>query len=220
MKLPFIEECLIVSIYDYTGNWAKPFIEAGYPTMLWDKKIEGDILSGFDRLVREIEETGLQPYGYLFAPPCTHMAVSGARWWAEKDKQLPDPGDIWNEVDYHIAYASICLHLVDILPPTAFWCLENPVGRLEKFLPELKPFRKMMFDPCDYGDPYTKKTVLWGEFNRNMIKKRVEPVMVEMNGKRGSIFWAMGPSENRAAMRSITPMGFANAFYHANKLAA
>ncbi len=52
-----------------------------------------------------------------------------------------------------------------------FWCLENPIGRLVNYLG--KP--KMYFHPYEYGDPYTKKTCLWGQFN--IPKKHlVEPV--------------------------------------------
>lgn len=86
-----------------------------------------------------------------------------------------------------------------------FWCLENPIGRLVNYLG--KP--KMYFHPYEYGDPYTKKTCLWGQFN--IPKKHlVEPV------KKSPIYY-MPPSEQRTMLRSITPPGFAKAFFLANK---
>lgn len=85
-----------------------------------------------------------------------------------------------------------------------FWCLENPVGRLVRFLG--KP--RMYFNPCDFGDPYTKKTCLWGNFNI--------PTMNQVEPTEGSRMHRMGPSEDRQARRSITPPGFATAFYEAN----
>lgn len=66
----------------------------------------------------------------------------------------------------------------------------------------------MTFDPCDYGDPYTKKTLLWGNFNRP-AKQPVEPTM-------GSLIIKLSPSPDRARMRSATPPGFARAFFEAN----
>jgi hypothetical protein len=85
--------------------------------------------------------------------------------------------------------------------------MENPVGRLRKYIGE----PKMIFNPCDYGDPYTKKTLLWGDFIPPH-KNRVEPV-------EGSKLWRMygGKSEKTKTMRSITPPGFARAFFEINR---
>ena len=90
------------------------------------------------------------------------------------------------------------------------WCLENPVGRLKRWLGE----PAMYFDPCDYGDPYTKKTCLWGNFN-HPVKYRVEPIKVCSQGS-----WIQtlgGKSERTKELRSTTPEGFAQAFYEANR---
>lgn len=213
---------LIISLYDYTGAWASPYVQAGYPVMLWDRKIEGDILSGFTTLQMKIEEAieaGYIPYGILAAPPCDDFAVSGARWWEGKDSSKPAPDDVWNGVDYSIALVQIVLHLIDLFPTIKFWVMENPVGRIEKLNPEIKPFRKMQFNPCDFGDPYTKKTILWGKFNAELRKNPVSPIMYELGGKKGSYMWAKlgGKSEKTKALRSATPMGFATAFFEANK---
>ena len=88
------------------------------------------------------------------------------------------------------------------LPPTDPM---TSVGRLVRLLG--KP--KMYFNPCDYGDPYTKKTCLWGKFNIPE-KKPIKP-----NGKNP--IHNMPPSPERSKLRSITPSGFAEAFYEANK---
>lgn len=217
-RIPFKEEKLIISVYDYTGAWARPYIDAGYPVILWDLKYEGDILKGFSQLRIDIEQTGLQVYGLLFAPPCTDFAGSGAKHWAKKDAELPFENDEWNGIDYSCALIEIALHLVELEKPV-FWVLENPVGRIEKMVPGLKPYRKMLFNPCDYGDAYTKKTVLWGNFNTGLKQRKVDPVMYEAGGKRGSYMWAKlgGKSEKTKALRSATPQGFANAFFMANQ---
>lgn len=223
-NIGFIEERLIISIYDYTGKWAKPYSDAGYPVILWDNKIEGDILEHLGLLISQIEETGLQPYGFLFAPPCDDYAGSGARWWKNKDKQHSGFEPFVNSVELHDALVLICLHLIDIYPGIKFWALENPVGRIESRIPELKPFRKLLFNPCDYGDPYTKKTILWGSFNHNLKKNHVEPIFVEYIGNNGrktrfapQFARTGGKSEKTKSIRSTTPYGFAKAFFEANR---
>ena len=50
-----------------------------------------------------------------------------------------------------------------------FWALENPMGYLRQFLGH----PPLTFQPCDYGDPYTKRTDVWGYFNVPR-KQRVE----------------------------------------------
>jgi len=96
-----------------------------------------------------------------------------------------------------------CLRIVVVAKPK-FWALENPVGRLTRYLGP----PKMYFHPYEFGDPWTKKTCLWGEFNEPK-KNPVEPV-------EGSKIHLMPPSENRSELRSITPPGFAKAFFEAN----
>lgn len=85
-----------------------------------------------------------------------------------------------------------------------WWCLENPIGRLSWFLGDPKAY----FDPCDYGDPYTKRTCLWGDF--------VMPPKSPVEPTEGSKMHRLPPSEDRAALRSVTPAGFAKAFFEAN----
>ena len=66
----------------------------------------------------------------------------------------------------------------------------------------------LIFNPCDYGDPYTKKTLLWGRFTVPR-KRPVEPTL-------GSKMHLLPPSKDRWKLRSATPPGFAQAFFEAN----
>ncbi len=60
---------------------------------------------------------------------------------------------------------------------------------------------------------YTKKTGLWGDFNRNIEKNGIEPVK---GGPWGNPFMSLGgKSAKTKELRSITPAGFAQAFYEA-----
>ena len=134
-------------------------------------------------------------YGILAAPPCTHLAGSGARWWKNKGPEALLEG---------LEVIAACCRIILIAKPK-FWVLENPVGRLIHYLG--KP--KMYFNPCDYGDPYTKKTCLWGNFN---MPKQVPVIPVDK-----SPIHYMSPSKDRAMLRSITPAGFATAFFLVNQ---
>jgi hypothetical protein len=92
--------------------------------------------------------------------------------------------------------------------------MENPVGRLPKLLPDRLGKPVFYFNPCDFGDPYTKKTCLWGNFNEP-VKNPVEPIRVCSQGS-----WIQtlgGKSERTKELRSITPSGFARAFFEANR---
>jgi hypothetical protein len=68
----------------------------------------------------------------------------------------------------------------------------------------------MRFDPCDYGDPYTKRTCLWGNFNTDLKRNSVEP-------EAKSRIHHMPPGPERGRLRSVTPPGFARAFFEANR---
>jgi site-specific DNA-cytosine methylase len=176
----------ILSLCDFTGAWSKPYRDAGYDV------VQLDIKHGHD--VRLFEALPYPVRGVLAAPPCTHLAVSGARWWADKGEQaLLDA----------MAVVDACLRIVAVHRPQ-WWALENPVGRLTRYLGP----PRMTFDPADYGDPYTKKTLLWGDFSIPR-KKPVEAT-------EGSKMHRLPPSPERAALRSVTPEGFSRAFYEAN----
>lgn len=194
-----IKERLIISLYDYTGNWPRPYIKAGYPVMLWDKKVEGDILT--ERAWDELMGYSSYIYGLIGAPPCTFFAGSGARWWPNISEE---------DLTEMIALVQIILIFKEQCPNLNFWVFENPVGRIEKLIPEIKPFRKLLFNPCDYGDPYTKKTILWGEFNSKLQKNPVLPLY-------GSMMHLIPPGPKRQELRSATPLGFSQAFFNANR---
>jgi hypothetical protein len=194
-----VSERLIISIYDYSGHWAQPYIKAGYPVILWDKKIEGDILS--EKFFKKVMCYSEHIYGILSATPCTFFAASGARWW----KRISD-----EDLSLAIMLAQMVLIMKDQCENLKFWVQENPRGRLDTLVPELAPFRKMKFDPCNYGDPYTKETWLWGEFNTNLQRNDVFPVY-------GSMIHSVPGGKNQQEIRSITPPGFANAFFKANQ---
>jgi hypothetical protein len=221
-----IEKRLIISLFDYSTAWPRPYIKAGYPTMCWDYKKEGCILTGFSSLHMDIEiaiEDGYVPWGLMAAPCCTHLTKAGAQFWPDKDNTpAPEPyGPDWSLTDYATALVDVVMIYKDLYP-WKWWVFENPPGRLEKLVPHAAKYRAMSFDPCDFGDPYIKKTILWGEFNTDLVKKPVEPKIVMQSSKgrtwRSSEMMAKtgGKSDKTKTIRSNTPKGFANAFFYAN----
>lgn len=176
----------ILSLCDYTGTWSQPYRDAGYDVRQVDLQRGDDV-----RLFRALS---YPVRGVLAAPPCTEFASSGARWWAGKGSGAVLSG---------LSIVDACLRIVVVHRPQ-WWCLENPVGRLRDWLGE----PRMAFDPADYGDPYTKRTLLWGDFKAPLFRP-VEAV-------EGSKMHVLSPSPERAALRSVTPSGFARAFFEAN----
>ncbi len=177
----------ILSLCDYTGTWSKPYRDAGYDVR------QVDIRNGDD--VRLFKALPYPVRGVLCAPPCTHFAGSGARWWKEKGESALHEG---------LALVDACLRIVTVHHPQ-WWVLENPVGRLRDYLGD----PRLIFDPSDYGDTYTKKTCLWGDFKCPQFRP-VEAV-------EGSKMWLLPPSSERAALRSVTPEKFSQAFFEVNQ---
>jgi hypothetical protein len=184
-------EKIILDLCGGTGAWSMPYALAGYNVKLIT-------LPKFDVLTYIPPE---KVYGILAAPPCEHFSSSGAQYWKQKDSD--------GRTISGLAVLIACLRIIAQCRPF-FWALENPVGRLRQFLgPPL-----LTFNPCDYGDPYTKKTLLWGRFNIPQ-KNPIEPVRVCRQGS-----WLQrlgGKSEKTKMLRSTTPGAFAEAFYKANQ---
>lgn len=188
----------ILSLCDLTGNWSRPYEEAGY------RVVRVDLGRGEDvRLLRRLDEP---VHGILAAPPCTHFARSGAWKWAEKGEPAILEG---------LAIVDACLRAVAIYRP-AWWALENPIGRLQDYLgpPAWK------FDPHQFGDNFSKRTWLWGHFTpptplfSAQARKAVAVALVGRPGGRDRTTLLGG--RNRAA-RSATPEGFARAFFEVNE---
>lgn len=169
-----------------SGEWSAPYVSAGYIVT------RVDLRAGLD--VRLYQFPRGRIHGILAAPPCTVFARAGTRYWRQWDDGMVRDG---------LSIVDACLRIITVCKP-AWWALENPSGRLQRWLgpPVLK------FDPCDYGDPYTKLTYLWGSF-RHPLQSPVIP-------SRGSFVQTVSGGANAAARRSVTPPGFARAFFDAN----
>ncbi len=189
---------IILDLCGGTGAWSKPYKDNGYD-------VRNITLPEYD--VRDFYHFPKNVYGILAAPPCTMFSLARTR--AKTSRNFREGMEV----------VIGCLKIIwecRFENKLAFWCLENPMGYLRQFLG--KPV--FTFDPCDFGDPYTKKTDLWGYFN---IPKKRPIKLNEDQIKRSKIDNRKLPSiseitsSKQADRRAITPQGFAKAFYKANQ---
>ncbi len=207
------EKKMVLSLCDYTGVMVEPWIEAGHEALVVDLQHPTGFNSVTTKSGLTVRSWGgdvrkfLPPrseYAAVFAfPPCTNLAVSGARWFQEKG--LEALGDSLSIVEW-------CRRICEW--SGAPWLLENPVSTLSTY------WRKpdYSFNPCEYAgyladsirEAYTKKTCLWtGGGFRMPEPKPVVPIL-------GSLMHKMQPSKDRGNLRSVTPKGFAQAVYGSN----
>ena len=208
----------VISLFDTSGAWSQPWVDAGYQVLRFDIQDEqlievqegesvrtaniGDVFEhGIEVYANEYGAfNGEDVYAVLAACPCTDFASSGARHFAAKDA---DGRTLLSQ-----EIVSQTMAIIEYLKPQV-WALENPVGRIGK-LTGLPQWRTS-FDPYHFGDTYTKKTLLWGRHNGDMPIMPREPVEgSKMHTQYG------GSSLKTKNARSVTPEGFAYAFFIAN----
>lgn len=118
-------------------------------------------------------------------PPCTHLAVSGARWFKDKATEQAEG------VAFFLALANA---------PIPCIAIENPVGIMST------RWRKpnQIIQPWQFGHGETKATCLW----LKGLPKLVATNVVE--GRHGRV-WREPPSPDRWKKRSLTYPGIADA---------
>ena len=120
-------------------------------------------------------------------PPCTHLAVSGARWF----KQKRADGRQQSGIDFFMQFANAECDRIAI---------ENPIGIMSTV------WRKpdQIIQPWQFGHGETKATCLW-------LKglPLLEPTNI-VDGREQRI-WKMPPSKDRSRLRSKTFEGIAKA---------
>lgn len=232
---------IILDLCGGTGSWAKPYTDAGYKVYTitlpkYDVRYTQrtkDFLTFMNPEKSEnvlvIKKSAI--HGILAAPPCTMFSF--ARTNAKKPRDTEEGMEcvracldiIWScmEVKQNTAKKTL---------PLQFWALENPYhGFLKKFL----GVPAFTFDPWEFGDGYQKRTALWGYFSEP--KKSPVPMTKEAKAKAkaktNSTLHTLGVKFDKLASkdihpeafgkfdrqtrRSITPQGFAKAFFEANQ---
>jgi len=128
---------IILQLCADTGSDTKPWKDAGYEVILVGKDI------GVENY-----HPPQGVYGIIANPPCTNFSS------VRTSAKIPR-----NEVE-GMRLVIECQRIIKEANPT-FWVIENPAtGLLKKYLG--KP--KFVYQPWEFGSPWSKKTALWGEF--------------------------------------------------------
>lgn len=200
---------IILDLCGGTGAWSQPYKDAGYDVRVLT-------LPMFDVTDRYYIEQciAINPYGILAAPPCTMF--SRARTTAKTPRDFAGAMKV----------VKSCLEIIwgsqyENRFGLQFWAMENPAGYLKRFMgnPAFK------FHPYDFGDRHSKDTYIWGMFNepkKNPIKLNEEEILRSRNNTRKlppipENYERDGKMKPVQIRRSITPQGFANAFFKANQ---
>jgi hypothetical protein len=159
-------------------------------------------------------------HGIIANPPCTEFSTAG------------DFRDV-KDLEKGMFLVNHCLRIINEANP-AWWVLENPYnGRLKEIIG--KP--NAVYQPWQYGSPWTKKTALWGNFvmplpvysNWDDVPKnealyirngRKKPGLVYFHKSAVNLIpemqWAKEYINCDADIRSMCSNGFAKAFYEVN----
>lgn len=185
------QERLILDLCGGSGSWSRPYAEAGYRVQ---------VVTLPDSDVRVLPAPAVPVWGILAAPPCDQFSLA-------RNGVTSSPRDFVKGM----ACVNACLRIVYQARPR-WWALENPVGLLGRWL----GVPRDVFEPCDYGDPWTKRTALWGDFTIPRRGPFVHPLgggpfCTLCDPERRKTMWC-----NNAGHRAVTPAGFARAFFEAN----
>lgn len=118
-------------------------------------------------------------------PPCTHLAVSGARWFKDKQEEQKEA----------LVFVRKLLNA-----PIKYIALENPISIISSKI--RKP--NQIIQPWMFGHGETKATCLWLKNLPNLNPTNI------VDGRENRI-WKLPPSKDRAKLRSKTYRGIAKA---------
>ena len=162
--------------------WSCDLLPTDQPS---DKHIQGDVLeiinNGWDLIIAH--------------PPCTHLSLSGAKYWAEKradgrqQAAIKFVEDIWD---------ADCPRI----------CIENPVGALTKHSKLGKA--SVYIQPYEFGHAEQKRTGLWLKGLPKLKGTKFIDVKGLPNKERHRLHW-LPPSKDRWKIRSTTFQGIADA---------
>ena len=160
-------------------------------------------------------------YGIIANPVCTEFSTAKG---FHKD----------NNIEKGMMLVRHCQRIIAEANPK-WWVIENPAnGKLQNVIG--KP--NAIYQPWQFGSPWTKKTALWGEFNMpepiyknwNDVSKnsslyvrpgRPKPALAFMHKSAVELIpefqWAKDHIKCDADLRSMCSQGFARAFYEVNR---
>lgn len=190
------------------GSDTKPYRDAGYNV----------IMIGSDIGVENYNPPeGV--YGIIANPVCLEFST------ARVDGRARNP-------EKGMFLVNECLRIINNCNPK-FWVIENPAtGVLKDYLgtPDF------VYQPWEFGSPWTKKTALWGKFNKPLKKYsrwedvpkieklytrpgRTKPSLAFMHKSHKQFISEFDDFnvEDDMSFRSLCSQNFARAFYESNK---
>jgi hypothetical protein len=178
-------EVKVLVACEYSGRVRDAFLALGHnsiscdllPTDVPGQHYQGDVFDiindGFDLMIAH--------------PPCTHLAVSGARHFAEKQAS----GVQEEALDF-------VRRLMDCRIPR--WALENPISIISSRI--RKP--DQIIQPWQFGHGEVKSTCLWLKGLPKLVPTNI------VDGREARVH-KMPPSPDRWKLRSTTYQGIADA---------
>ena len=176
---------------EYSGLIRNAFAEKGHEAYSCDildtespgNHIKDDVLNHLDK-----------DWDLMIAnPPCTHLAVSGARWFKNKNKE--------QELAIQFVKKLFNAHIEKI-------CIENPVGALSSRSKLGKASQYVQ--PFEFGHPEQKKTGFWLKGLPKLKGTKYIDVSGLPDKERQRLHW-LPPSKDRWKIRSTTFQGIADA---------
>lgn len=168
---------------EYSGRVRDAFSDKGHDAWSCDLLPTESPGNHYQCDVREVLHAG---WDLMIAhPPCTHLAISGARWFKYKKKQQAEALDF------------VRMLLKAPIPKIA---LENPISIISTHI--RKP--DQIIQPWQFGHGEKKSTCLW-------LKNLPLLTPTDIVDGRNQSMWLMGQSKDRSKKRSLTFTGIANA---------
>jgi site-specific DNA-cytosine methylase len=168
---------------EFSGIVRDSFLKMGHDAYSCDLLPSENPGPHFQGDVRDVIEDG---WDMMIAhPPCTHLAVSGARWFKYKQKEQQEALD----------FVRFLLNA-----PIDKIALENPISIISSKI--RKP--DQIIHPWQFGHNEEKTTCLW-------LKNLPKLVSTNVVEGRFSKVLSLGPSEDRWKERSRTYQGIASA---------
>jgi len=190
------------------GSDSKPYTDAGYTVIKVGKDIGVENYNPPDNV-----------YGVIANPVCTHFSI------AQGFHKIGDHVEGFKMVQH-------CQRIISQARPH-FWVIENPAsGHLKDYLG--KP--RFVYEPWQFGSPWTKKTALWGVFNIPSIKyqywqdvPKIEQLYVRPGRPKPSLAFLHKSAikyipefsdfqcDDDMSFRSLSSQNFAKAFFEVNQ---
>ena len=168
---------------EYSGTVRDAFIAKGHDAMSCDLLPTDRLGPHYQGDVFDIINDG---WDLMIAhPPCTHLAVSGARWFKDKVTEQAEALNFVRRL--------MNAHIDRI-------CIENPVSIISSRI--RKPDQTIQ--PWQFGHGETKRTCLW-------LKGLPKLIPTDIVDGRDQRIWKLPPSPDRWKIRSATFQGIADA---------